>query len=150
MVSEITGEKMACPQRGHRVKASASTAIVDGVKLVGKNFAKPGTRFYGFLGAFIGKAKRVATVQQMIDACQKMSKDLGMPADSEDALKRDLANYISAWLNPTGGRGYHLRVQRVDGTEVSNTDPAAKYELVSVRAESRYADKAKELGSTVA
>lgn len=147
MATEATGTKIACPQRGVHIKQAASTADVTGVKMVGKNFGKPGTRFYGYLGAFIGKAKRVATVRQMIDAYWAAQDAFRMVRDAESTVIRDLANYLSAW---TGNKGLHLNVVRVDGTDVPMTAPTAKYEFVSVRADSRFAAKARELGWPVA
>jgi hypothetical protein len=141
-IAEVTGNKF--PQRGTRIKDPASSFDATGVKLVGKNFGKPGTRFYGFFGAFIGKAKRVATVRQMVDSYWAMQDAFGKARDDESAVVRDLANYISAWTNPTKG-GLHLNVVRVN-TDVSKTDLTAKYKLVSVRADSSYAPRAAELG----
>lgn len=148
MATEVMGTKRACPKRGVHIKQAASTADVTGVKMVGKNFAKPGTRFYGFLGAFIGKAKRVATVRQMVDAYHLSQDAFKMVRDAESVVIRDLANYLSAWTDPTktGSRGLHLNVVRVDGTDVHNTDPTAKYEFISVRADSKYAAAAGALG----
>lgn len=150
----VAAEKVACPQRGKRLKQSHTTIDVTGVKLVNKNPGKPGTRFYGFLGAFIGKAKRVASVRQMIESYWKMQDLLGMPRDPEEQVLRDLANYLSAWQDPTktGNRGLHLNVRRVDGsgriTKGALMD--TKYELVNFKADSPFAEKARELGWPVA
>ena len=146
----VTGTKY--PQRGTRIKPLASTVDVTGFKTSKKNVATPGTRFWAFLNTFTGKAKRVATVEQMVDSCWAMQDALGMPRDPIEAILRDLANYISGWLNPTktGSRGMHLNVIRIDGTSVSNTDLAAKYEFVSFKAGSSFAREAAVLGWPVA
>jgi len=148
----VTDTKIACPQRGTRIKPSFKTADLTGVKLVSKNPAKPGTRFYAFVMAFIGKAKRVATVRQLVDFVWAHQDATGMPRDTEKDVLRDLANYTSAWLDhsKTGSRGYHLRCNRVDGTSVSNTALTAKYEYISWRKDSSFAEKARELGWPVA
>ena len=148
---EVTGTK-SYSARGNRIKPLASSVDVTGVKLVAKNPAKPGTRFYGFLGGFIGKARRVATVKQIIDAHCAHEDAIGMTRDSIEVVLRDLANYLSAWTDhtKTGSRGLHLRCNRVDGTDVHKTALTAKYEFVSWRADSSFADRARELGWPVA
>ena len=147
-------EKVGCPQRGVHLKQSHTTIDVTGVKLVQKNPGKPGTRFYGFLGAFIGKARRVATVRQMVTSYWAMQDALGMTRDPEAQVLRDLANYLSAWQDPTktGSRGLHLNVRRIDGTgRISKGDLMdTKYEFVSFKADSSFAEKARELGWAVA
>lgn len=152
MATTVTDTKTTCPQRGIRIKQSALSVDITGVKLVGKNPAKPGTRFYGFVMAFIGKAKRVATVKQMVDAYWAHQDSLKMNRDPIEAVIRDLANYLSAWTAPdkSGKRGLHLNVIRVDGRPVPKTDLTAKYEFVSWREDSKFADKARDLGWTVA
>jgi hypothetical protein len=150
----VTDTKVACPQRGFRIKLPASTVDLTDVKLMKKNPARPGTRFYGFLQAFCGKANRVATVQQMVDAHWKHQDDIGRTRDPLEAVLRDLGNYISAWLDPskTGSRGLHLNIRRVDGEgRIRSADKMrTKYEFVSWRKDSSFAEKARKLGWPVA
>jgi hypothetical protein len=154
MAEEVVVEKKACPQRGRRLKQSHTTVDVAGVRLISKNPGKPGTRFYGFFGAFLGKARRVATVRQMVESYWAMQDALGMTRDPEEQVLRDLANYISAWQSSdkTGSRGLHINVRRVDGSgRIARGEMmSAKYEFVSFKPDSPFVEKARRLGWPVA
>ena len=148
-MKEVTGEK-TYPGRGRRIKPAAKQFDAEGVKLVSKNPFKFGTRVYGLFSAFLGKARRVATVEQMVESYWKMQDQAGVPRDPIEAVLRDFQNYISAGQNPAR-RDLHLVLRRVDGEgRIARGETLkAKYELIGFKPSSSVAEKARELGWAV-
>lgn len=157
MSTEVTGQKM-CPQRGTRIKSSISTVEIEitGRKNRNRNPFPEGGRLHGYFSAILAQrqkqgAERPVLFDQLAASCLKDEASFGIE-DTIEAIEKDLANHISAWISDKSGhRGLHLRFVRVDGPGrcAPGKKGEAKYRFIGFKPDSKYASAAREMGWTV-
>ena len=151
-MKEITGKKdgVDFSNRGKHLKSRFSEIEIGSFKADPKNPCDPRTRMYGYFQAIVN-GDGEASFGEMRETYLSHMRSMGIenPDETEEAVNRDLSNYISAWMSEkTGPRGLHIHVERMGptGRLKKGERDQTRYRLIGFKEGSSYFEKAKQLG----